>query len=244
MSLRTIDYVNGISSLTYCFIFILIGLIITSKYFKLKDTNFIFIGLGLMGVSEPWLSSGISFLWNLFTGEGLSLEIYTLIGVIFIPFSILFWMMGITDMTNPDKKKLITIIYIIIGIIFEIVFLFLLFNAPNLIGTFSAESAIVHIDIEYKTFILGYLLFVILSTLISTIIFAKNSFNAADPVVQLKGKLLLIGVIIWTVGAILDGFIPLNIFSLPITRLFLTSSSFLFYLGFIMPPKIKEKLLK
>jgi len=48
-----IDFVNGISSLIYVFVSIIVGLIIFLKYFKLRDQNFIFVGLIWIGMSEP-----------------------------------------------------------------------------------------------------------------------------------------------------------------------------------------------
>ncbi|TXT65549.1 MAG: conserved membrane protein of unknown function [Promethearchaeota archaeon] len=246
MSLQAIDYVNGISSLAYCVITIIIGSIIASKFFffSLKNKNFLYTGVGIIGLSEPWLSSGVSFLWNLFTGAGLTLEVYAIIGMTFIPVSILLWITGITDLIEAKRKTMIRIIYIIIGIIFEIIFFSLLILNPSLIGAFSPESAIVHIDIEYRTFILGYLIFIIISSLSSMLILAKNSIEAENPEIRLKGYFLTAGVILWSAAAVLDGFIPLLIGLLPIIRIILATSAFLFYLGFIMPPKIRNFLLK
>ncbi len=244
MTLKPIDYVNGISSLIYVSITIVIGLIIILNYIKLKERTFLFIGLALIGISEPWIPSGLSFLWNIILGEGLSLEIYVIIGNIFVPISILCWLVGFTDLISPKNQKQILLIYIIIGILFEIIFFILLFVNPSLIGVFSAENVMVHIDIEYKTFILGYLLLIILTVLITGMVFARISIMTDDRIVKLKGKFLMIAVISWVIGAMLDTSIPLNLITLPITRILLIISAFLYYLGFIMPPKIKQKLLK
>jgi hypothetical protein len=244
MSLKPIDYVNGISSLIYTSILIIIGITIILTYIKLKERTFLFIGLALVGLSEPWIPSGVSFLWNVITGEGLSLEIYVIIGNIFIPISILCWLVGFTDLITPEKQKQILLIYVIIGILFEVIFFILLFVNPSLIGVFSVESATVHIDIEYRTFILGYLLFIILTVLITGIVFGRTSIMTDDRIVKLKGKFLIIAVVSWVIGAVLDTSIPLNLITLPFTRLLLIISAFLYYFGFIMPPKIKEILLK
>ncbi|TXT65554.1 MAG: putative Long-chain-fatty-acid--CoA ligase [Promethearchaeota archaeon] len=244
MSLELIDWLNGVSSVIACTLIISIGITIISRYFKLKDSTYLYIGGGLIGLSEPWLPSGSSFLWNVFTGEGLPLEIYVIIGNVLIPFSLLFWLIGITELVPSKRKKIIRIVYAVIGALFEAIFFILLVIDPTLIGTFSAESAIVHIDIEYKTFILAYLFFVVASVLVSTILFARNSMKASDPVTQIRGKLILAAVLSWTIVAILDGFIPLNVVILPIIRVILAISAVLAYLGFTMPEKVKDIIAK
>ncbi len=197
-----------------------------------------------MGLSEPWIPSSLSFIWNLITGAGISFESYVIIGNVFIPLTLLFWLIGFTNLVYPEKTNVIRTIYIIVGLAFEVVFLSLLIVNPSLIGVFSAESVMVHIDIEYKTFLLGYLLFVVLTILITGIIFGRKSLKTSDPEIKLKGIFLLGAPIIWSVGALLDTAIPLNIITLPLTRILLALSAFLYYLAFIMPPRIKKMLLK
>jgi len=243
MTLQPIDYVNGISSLIYVIVNIIIGLIIVLKYPKLGDKTFIFIGIGIMTLSEQLMPSSASFIWNLMFGEGLSLETYIIIGNVFIPIGILCWLKGFTDLIYPKKQKLILIIYLIIGIIFEIILFTLLIVDPTLIGVFSAED-IVHMNNEYKTFLLGYLLFMVATALITGIIFAKKSLKSEDRVIKFKGKFILIAFLTWSIGSLFDAALPLNLIILPIIRLLLVSSSLLLYLGFIMPQKIKNLILK
>ncbi|TXT65550.1 MAG: conserved membrane protein of unknown function [Promethearchaeota archaeon] len=195
-------------------------------------------------MTEPWLPSGTSFLWNLFFGEGLSLEIYVIIGNVFIPASILFWLYAFTNMIYPDKRKPILILYLIIGIIFEFILFLLLFFDPTLIATFAIESAIVHIDIEYKTFILGYLLFIDTTMLVTGILFSKESLKSESREIKVKGWFLLFAFLFWCIGGLIDSAIPLNIITLPITRIMLVLSGILFYFGFILPPGIKRLIIK
>lgn len=202
------------------------------------------IGLGLMGLSEPWIPSGVSFLWNLFTGVGLPLEIYILIGNIFIPLSLVFWMIGFANLVYPSKKKQLAIISIIIGLIFEILLFTLLFIDPSLIGTFSEEGGLVHIDIEYRTIVLAYLLFVVVTIVVSPITFGRKSYKSSDPEIKFKGMFLIIAPIVWAIGALLDSTIPLNLITLPITRVILVISSFLFLFGNILPKGVKNILIK
>ncbi|MBD3211485.1 MAG: hypothetical protein GF311_02670 [Candidatus Lokiarchaeota archaeon] len=248
MSLQPIDYLNGISSLIYVSVSIVVGLIILAKYFKLRDINFIFVGFTWIGMSEPWIPSGISFLCNLFTQMGLSLEIYVIIGNVFIPASVLCWLFAFTSMIYPEKKKPILITYFIIGIIIEVILFYILFFEPTfistLIGTFATESQLVRIDIEYKALILAYLLFIDITMLITGILFSRESLKSESPEIKLKGWLLLLAFLFWSIGGLLDSALPLNIITLPITRLLLVLSGILFYFGFLLPPWIKRLIIK
>jgi hypothetical protein len=244
MSLQPIDYINGISSLIYVSVSIIVGLIILSHYFQKKNRIFLLMGLTWMGMSEPWLPSGISFLSNLITGKGLPLELYAIIGNLLIPASVLCWLIAFTQLICPKKQHLILSIYVIIGILFEIIFFLLLFINPSAIGVFSAGSSLVHIDIEYKTFILAYLLFIDVTMLITGIFFARESLTATTPELKLKGKFLLLAFLAWCIGGLVDSALPLNLITLPITRILLVLSGILFYFGFILPPGIKNIFLK
>ncbi|MFW6272866.1 MAG: hypothetical protein ACOC44_14315 [Promethearchaeia archaeon] len=239
MSLVPIDYLNGFSSLTYVIVSILVGLTILSKYFKYNQRPFLFVGITWLGLSEPWIPSSLSFLSNLLFGQGLSLELYIIIGNILTPISLVSWMIAFTDLIYKQHQSLIVGIYAIIGIVFTIVFINLLFTNPTAIGTFSSDSQ-VNIDIEYKSFVMIYLVFIVINLLITGSIFARNSLKSNQREVKLKGKFLLIAFIAWCIGAVFDSAIPLNFITLPITRLLLVSSALLFYIGFILPPGIKK----
>jgi hypothetical protein len=243
MTLETIDYLNGISSLLYAIIAIIIGITIAAKYLKMRDKNYLYIGLGFLGLAEPWLPSGISFLWNLIYNRGLNLEIYVIIGNIFIPVCIVLWVTGIANLMNAKNEKKIRNIYIILGVVFEIIFFILLSRYTSLIGVFSSEST-ANIDIQYRTFLLGYLSFCIFTVFISATLFARSSLKAILPSIKLRGKLILIAVSIWALGAFLDTGIPLNLITLPITRIMLVSAAILAYLGFIMPSMIKKLFIR
>lgn len=243
MTLELVDYINGISSLIYVTITIIVGMRIALKYLKLGDKNFLYIGIAIMGLSEPWLPSGISFLSNLIYERGLALEIYVIIGNIFIPVTLLLWLIGFANLIIPDKKMLIGITYGIIGILFEIIFFMFLIIDPSLIGTFSEES-LVRIDIEYKAFNLLYLMLVVGTILITGMLFSQKSLKSKSPEIKFKGIFLLLAPLVWGIGAIFDSAIPLNLYTLPITRILLAFSAFFYYLGFIFPSGIKKYLSK
>jgi hypothetical protein len=201
-------------------------------------------GIAIMGLCEPWLPSGLSFLSNLITGSGLSLEVYVIIGNIIIPFTLFLWIIGFSNLVYPNKTKVLGGVYIIIGVLFEIVFLVLLVYNPSYIANFSGESIIVHIDVEYRAIILLYLLFVVATIFTTGILFSRQSLGAEDPVIKFKGRFALIAPIVWSIAALLDTAIPLNFITLPITRILLVLSAIFYYFAFITPKKIKDYLTK
>jgi len=243
MTLGPTDFLNGISSLIYVAVTILVGLTILSKYFKLDKRAFLFVGLTWIGMSEPWIPSGVSFIWNLIFQEGLPFVAYVIIGNVFAPVTIFLWMFAVTDLLYKKKQKLILAIYASIGVAFEIVFFSLLFINQDWIGVWGEGSEIIHIDIQYRAFMMVFLLWIVATFLITGIIFARNSLQSNVPEVNLKGKFLMIAFLTWCIGAILDSSIPLNLLTLPITRILLVSSALFFYIGYILPPGIKDLIL-
>ncbi len=237
--LEPLEILNGIFSLIFVIITNVVGMIIASKYFKLKQREFLLVGISWMGICSPWWPSSISFLLVLISGRGLSTQMYFLIGNSLIPIFILIWLTAFNKLRYNGKQKKIIIIYALYGIIFEIIFFNLLFNDYNSIGELKGYT-----DVEYKYFVMGYLLSIVLTIFVTGIIFVKASLKSEDPEIKLKGKLLLIGLLSWVIGALMDAAIPLNLITLPIIRILLISSSIMFLGGWILPTWMKNLFLK
>ncbi len=54
MSLNTLDTINGIFSILFVGISLLVGLIIFSRYFKYKEKVYLLVGATWIFISEPW----------------------------------------------------------------------------------------------------------------------------------------------------------------------------------------------
>ena len=95
MALQPIDIANGVFSLIFVSISILIGLKIISKYFEYKRRTYLLIGLTWIGMSAPWTPSSISLLTFLLFGVVLSVEILLFIAFFFLPIIQILWIMVI-----------------------------------------------------------------------------------------------------------------------------------------------------
>lgn len=239
MALSPLDIINGSFSLIFVAFSLAIGFIILTRYFKYKERIYFLVGATWIFISEPWWPSTISFLVALYNNIGISSGIYFLVGNILIPLAIVLWLLAFTEFMYTEKRKLILSIYAIIGAIFEILFFIFLFLNQNLIGELNGP-----VDVNYKSFIMVFLIIFLLIVVISGFLFANLSLKSKDPEVKLKGKLLIVAYIAFSVGALLDSSVPLNPATIIIIRLLLILSAFSWYGGFLLPKWMKKFLLK
>ena len=247
MALTPFETLTGSLSLTIVIISSIIGLKIVSKYFKLKQRQLLLVGLTWILLCEIWWSSAFSFLAALVTGEGFTPEIYFTLGNLFVPIALLMWLTAFTDLLVYKKKqKLILLIAAITGLIYYIIFFYFIFTDVSVIGImFNA------VDARYELFPLIYLISVLLVFFVTGILFARVSMRSDNPEIKLKGKFFFLAVILFTIGAALDGLKPflfdnpaiLNA-TLIINRIILIISSLAYYSGFLLPRWIKELLIK
>ena len=239
MTLTLLETLNGTFSLIFVLISLLVGLFIASKYFQLKNRTLLLVGITWIGLTTPWLPSTVSFIVYLITTTSLSPAIYFTIGNIASPLILVIWILAFTDLKYTDKQKLLVIIYIIIGIAYEVYLVYFLFADPNVIGELTGIF-----DVTYKGVVLIFALFIVINMLVTGILFGRESLKSKDSIVQLKGKFLIVAFISWCIGAIMDAALPLNIVTLTIARIILISSAIEFYIGFILPRFVKDLFVK
>jgi len=239
MTLDPLDILNGIFSFMFVVISLVVGVLILLRYLRYKEKIYFLVGATWILISEPWWPSSLSFLVSLSNGVGLTPSLYFLIGNTLIPLAIILWLLAFTDFLFTEKRKMILLIFIIIGIIFEVIFYTFLFINPVLIGTSNSP-----VDVSYSFFIIIFLVFFILTVVISGLMFARLSLKSDDPEVKLKGKLLVIAFIAFFVGALLDSSISLNEVGIIFVRLILIASAIFWYGGFLLPHWMKKLFLK
>ena len=228
-------------SLIIVIIFILVGLLTALKYREIKNKTYIWWGIGLLGQGLVWLGSGISFLLIVLTGNGLDLRTYLLISYSWAAITLFFWMWTITELLFKERQKIILAIYAVIGILFEMIYFYLLLtNAEKSIGEISTPP----IDSRTIGLLQLYLMFVLASIAISLFWFIGRSWKSQDKEIKLKANFLLIGMISFVFGAFLDGFISLTTAPIFIVRIILVASAIEFYIGWNLPNFIKKIFIK
>ncbi len=239
MMLNASEFINGLLSLIFISISLLVGIRITQKYWKNKERIYILVGFSWMGMATPWFPSSFSFLAILITGKGLILELKLFIAVFFIPFTIILWLTAFTDLLYKKKQKTILIIFGIFGAVFDVFFLYFLFTTPSFIG-----NDVGPIDVNYGLFVNFYLITLLVIIIITGTLFARASLKLDIAEMNVRGKLLLIAFYSFVIGSILDLLSPLSVIFLILARLILISSAIEFYFGFVLPEWIKKRFIK
>ena len=237
--LETIEIVNGVLSLIFVIISILIGIKMILKYFKYKERNLLLAGISWMFISEVWWAVSISFLLVFFTGNALALNLFFFIGFTFLPVAIMMWMIIMTNLMWKSKQKIILIITGIVVAAFEIVFLYLLFTDISMLG-----EPVGSFDIKYELFMLLYLSVLLLIVIITGLSFAIESFRSENPEIRLKGKFLLLAFLSFVIGGFVSILMGDSVIILVIAKIIIIASAFEFYCGFITPDSIKKIFLK
>ncbi|MFW9875861.1 MAG: hypothetical protein ACFFG0_22385 [Candidatus Thorarchaeota archaeon] len=242
MELTPDQILNGIFSLIFVVISILIGLTIISKYPKSKNRTVLFVGFVWLGIVSSWYASSSSFLVALITGGDGYMSTppyYFIIGAAPLPITAFIWMFAFTELLYRDKKRIILLIFAITGIIFEIALFILLLIDYDLVGTVTSP-----VDAEYELFVTIYQIFLVILVLISGTLFARESLKSDTPEIKLKGRLLLTAFLSFVIGSILEILSGISIVVLIIARLLLISSSIEFYGGFILPRWMEKLFLR
>jgi hypothetical protein len=237
--LTQVELLYGSFSFIFVVISILMGLKILIKYFEVKRVEFITIGLAWILMTSGWWRITFNFpLVILF-----NTEVPHLIGItidsIFIPVAILCWMYSFCVLVYPNSLKKVMSIYLIICLIYEIILIYLILTDPNqvvtIISTFNSK---------YNLYPYLFSIFGILTFIVTGILFARKSLKSEDPKIRWKSRFLLLAFILFTIGAIFDAGIRMDVFTLIAVRSILITSSILYYMGFLLPDKVANWLIK
>jgi len=237
--MNALEFLNGILSLTYVGISLLIGITLIYFYFKRNEKILIFVGLSLIGIVTPWYPSSISFIVALFNnGEGIPEVLYYIIGNAFGPIFLFVWLIVFTNFYYQNYRKLILSASIIYGIIFEILFFTLLIIDPANIANYYPP-----VDVEFTGIYLILAVSVIMIFFITGIIFSYGAISCHNKEDKIKGFFVFAAFISYTLGAFLDAAVQQDYLYLIITRTILISGAIEWYFGFIMPKWLKKRIL-
>ncbi len=240
MDLTQFEFLNGLLSLILVISYVIIGIRIILKYFNKKERIYLLFGLSWALMVQGWYGSGIAFILIVIFGtEGLGFELFSIISLSLYPFTLMCWLGGFTDLNYKEKQNIILLIAGIIGALFEIFFLYFLFTDPSIIGEPFGPG-----DVSYGMLVSVYLGTLILTFLITGVIFANRSIKTNEPEIKLRGKFLMSAIIAFAIGAFMDNLPNFSIILLIIARLLLIISAFEFYCAFVLPNALKKRLLR
>ena len=237
--LTLLEIIQGSTSLIYALSGTIIGLVIASKYLTYERRELLGIGIALALLTAPWYGGGVSFLTYVFFGFIIDDSVYFIINYGFLAIALLCWMYGMSILLWPSAIKRNMIIFSIICIPYEIVFLVVLAMDPTMIGAkegkFNSDAALLPTI---------FIIFALLVSLITMIIFVRQSLRSTSLKIKWKGRFLLIAVILMAIGSAMDAIITITPATLLIARIILLWRLIFSYLGWLMPQSIAKWLVK
>ncbi len=237
--LTQVELLYGSFSFIFVVISILMGLKILLKYFEVKRAEFITIGLTWILMTSGWWRITLNFpLVILF-----DTEVPHIIGItidsIFIPVALLCWIYAFCVLVYPNSLKKIMVLYLVICVIYEIILVYLIIIDPDQVVTIYSTF-----NSKYNLYPYLFSIFAIITFIVTGILFARKSFESEDLKIRWKGRFLLMAFLLFTIGAIFDAGIRMDVFTLILVRSILILSSVLYYMGFLLPDKVANWLIK
>jgi hypothetical protein len=110
VELTSIDILNGLLSIIQVILTIIIGGILIFKYFKYKNRPLLFMGIALILLTEVWFTHGLVLVLVLTTGSGLSPQNFFIIAYIVVPWTLVVWMVVITDLIYKKHQKQVLVV--------------------------------------------------------------------------------------------------------------------------------------
>ena len=236
--LTQLEILQAFTSLIYAITGTIVGGIIASKYFKHRKPELLGIGLSLVILTFPWYGGGISFLTYVFFDFILPDTLYFLINYGLIAFALIFWIYGISILLSKNVKRNTTITAII-SLTYEVVFLYLLITNISMVGVkegrFNSDAAL------FPTI---FVVFALLITLITMLMFIRVCFRSEDLKIKWKGRFLLIATLLLIIGSFMDATITLTPETLITARIILMLRLIFSYLGWLLPDRVAKWLIK
>ena len=237
--LTLLEIIQGSTSLIYAITGTLIGLIIASKYLTYERKELLGIGIALALLTAPWYGGGISFLTYIFFDFILDDSIYFFINYGLLAIALIAWMYGMSILLFPNSIKRNMIIFSIICIPYEIIFIVTLSISTSMIGAkegkFNSDAALLPTV---------FIIFALLVSLITMIMFVRQSLRSSNLKIKWKGRFLLIAVILMAIGSFMDAILTITATTLMIARIILLWRLIFSYLGWLMPERVANWLIK
>ncbi len=239
-TLTLVELLQGIFSLIFVVVIIVLMLHFIVRYAKYKEKNILYVSISLFFLSIIWMSDAINLVMILTIESYLSIELYYIFVLGFLPISIGGWFLVITNLMAKTYKKRIMSIIVIIYVIFETFFFIFLISDMEFIGQYN-ES---YFDVQSSLFSQIYLFTSLFLFIITGLLMARQCLIAEQPEVRLKGKFLLLSMIFFAIGAGVEILTPLIALTVVLSRMITITSAILLYIAFTLPALVKKIFLK
>ncbi len=237
--LTDIEILHGTFSIIYTVISCFIGVKIGLKFVKFKQKELLSFGITWIVLGSSWWGSAFSFINYLIMDVAFNLFLLLFLSGVFFPLTVIFWIYTFSLLLYPENKNKIVLIFTAITFVYEIVYLTLLFIDPYLLAT---ENGV--INFQYNLFGQAFQGFMYLVAIISGLLFTKKSLESVDLKIKWKGRFILIAIITFTIAAVLQIALPTFIPAIIIVYILLVLSVIEFYLGFLLPEGIANRLVR
>jgi len=241
MALTPFEIFYGSFTLLSVVISTILGILIALKYKKYGKVDYLAVGITWLLLASPYWSDAIQFISVTIGGIQIPTNLYYFLANAFIAPMYITWIYTLTNILFVKRKKILLIIFSIIAVAFETLFLIVFFINPSLIG--EQKSAFV---VEWAIWIQIYLLFSIGLLLVTGFLFARATLKSGQKDVRLKGIFLLIAFVSFTVATVIDvvGADSPTEITIMLARTFLIISSSCFYIGYTLPKFVKNLFIK
>ncbi|MFX1273726.1 MAG: hypothetical protein ACFFBP_14220 [Promethearchaeota archaeon] len=235
------DYVNGIMSTISLIIPMIITILIFVRYFRFKNKQIIYIGISTFGINWSYSGTVAAFFWLFFTKTSLPEPIYFILPICVYPITLGCWIYLVLDLAKVKKAKLLGLMTFIIVLILDITYIYLAFTQTSLLGEIVEGR---NIDVKFYGYAALYSLISLGIVWLGLIIFLRDVFKSVSKELKVRGTLLLVALIIFSLAVSFDSWVDLNIPQLIGVRTFVIISAIISYLGWFLPEPIKRRLMK
>lgn len=242
--LTEFEILQGSLSLTITIIGILIGLIIILKYFQYKRKELLGVGFAIILTTLSWMPSGLSFLMFVFSGILLNEAVYLFLAYGLTLFATLAMMFAIISLLYPKPAKKIILTFLIVAIVFEVIYLYLLSSPETLplAGIVGTEAG--RFDSEAGRIPLLMVITALVVSLIIRILLIREFSKSENKKLQWRGRFILIEFILLIIGAFMDAALELTAPILILARILLVLRLLFLYLGWLLPDRVAKWLIK
>ena len=229
-------------TIIFAIIAILIGIRLMKVYSKQKKFEYFTLGLTMIIFTIPWWPGFLMYFSVLIFDQVLNIYVNIFLQNALVPLAIICWIYSFSILNyGEDGNKKLVLFYVIIGILYDIIFLIILFYDPYII-VYNID--INGISVGRNLLFMIFPIFVISSALVTGGIFARKSMKIDDKKIKLRGIFVFLAFLLFFIGAMLDaGIVPDPSFII-FKRIILLSSAVFYYLAFFIPNWLVKKLAK